>query len=331
MPKIQDPVIEEIEEITEIIYEDQEVLDEEHIIIEEQHIEIIEPIKHNKRANHFYNCNHCEMKFKTPKALSNHLKNEHDPKNAFLCPYSPNCINRFADQKKLKIHINRHEAEMSLRDDGNYYCRTCEKFCATKDLLIAHVATHIQSYCCDFCGKTFTKFEFMENHVIQHIFGRTQKEHKKVICEQCCQWVQRDRMKRHIYQFHSDKKDFKCSECGKEFKYSNSLRDHLDIHKNNPRYNCEFCGKKFFNHTNFKNHTLRHTDPDRFKCNICGERYANSKSLSNHMKRVHEEMKKKLQCPYSNCDKSYSVDTALKSHIRRVHENNKNVKNKIFN
>lgn len=304
MPRIKDPVVEEI------IPDHPDVYEEQQVVVEIFEPKII-PIK-------MHNCNHCQIIYKTPKALANHVKNEHDPKNTLLCPYTPDCKNRFSDERKLRIHINRHEAEKSFRD-GNYYCRICDKLCATKDLLIAHVGSHNQSYCCDYCGKTFTKHEFMKNHVIQHVFGSQKKEYKKIICELCSQWVQKDRMKRHIYQFHSDKKDFKCEECGKEFKYSNSLRDHLDIHRNNPRFKCEHCGKKFFNYTNWKNHMLRHTDPDRFKCSICDERYSNAKSLANHTLRIHDEKKEKLQCPNSNCEKFYFVDAALKNHIRRVH------------
>lgn len=299
----------------------EEIVFQEEVNCEEEQPATYEEIEIIETLDDFYSCNHCNRKYKTLKALENHNRNEHDLNNQLVCPFAPACSSRFADEKKLRIHTNRHEAELSLRDDGNFYCRICEKLCATKDLLIAHISTHNQVFCCDFCGKRFSKFEFMKNHVVQHVFGRLKKNHKKVICELCSQWVQRDRMKRHVYQMHSDKKDFKCNECGKEFKYSNSLRDHQDIHQNNPRFKCDYCQKKFFNRTNWKNHVQRHTDPERFKCSICGERYGNLKSLSNHFTRVHNEQKEKLEC--SQCDKFYYTDTALKSHVRRVHTKSK--------
>lgn len=215
--------------------------------------------------------------------------------------------------------MNKHEAELSRRDDGFLYCRICGKLCSTKDLLIAHLGTHYQDYSCDYCGKKFSRYQYMKRHVEHHVFKR--KIDKKVIlCALCPKFIPKDRMKRHIYLSHSNNKDYKCNVCGKNFKQSGSLRDHLDIHQLTPRYSCEYCLKKFYNHSNWKNHLLRHTEPDKFKCEICNQKFVNSKALTQHMKRKHDQVKEKIRCPFEECDKFYYLDVTLKSHIKRVHQ-----------
>lgn len=314
---LDDEIIEEVVSDTEQHLEI-EVIYNEDIVVNESSLTNFKI--ENVKSGQFFQCLHCSMKYKTFKAFSNHMYDEHDEANPLRCQF-PGCNNRFKNERKLKAHKNRHEAEESMREDGQYYCRVCEKLCLTKDLLIAHLLTHNQCFSCDYCGKFFSRRALAEKHILQHVYGRQKVEKKKVLCELCSQMIQSDRMKRHIYAFHSNAKNYKCNECGKEFKYANSLKDHLDIHQNTPRYKCSYCSRLFFNSTNYKNHLLRHTNPDKFKCDVCEERFVNAKSLSQHMQRKHDDDKPKeeLHCPYEDCDKFYFIEANLKSHIRRVH------------
>lgn len=320
-------VCEVIEDEMIVELEPDDVVEEILSDTEQQHLEIEVIPEENavKGSELFFKCTHCGINYKTYKAYSNHMSDEHDEKNPLRCSFI-DCKHRFKNERKLRAHENRHEAELSKREDGHYYCRICEKLCLTKDLLIAHILTHNQSFCCDYCGKTFSRHQNMRKHILQHKFGKQKVEKKKVLCELCSQWIISDRMKRHIYAFHSNDKNYKCNECGKEFKYSNSYNDHVDKHQNTPRYKCSYCGGTFFNSTNYKNHLLRHTNPDKFKCNVCEERFVNKKSLSQHMQRKHDDQpKEKLYCPHEDCDKFYYIEVNLKSHIQRVHNSPKNI------
>lgn len=303
----------------QVIEVEQEVVFEEISSDTEQHLEI-EVIKSIAVVDDKpkFECNHCSVSYKTLKALSNHMSDQHDERNSFRCSFD-DCTHRFKNERKLRAHMNRHEAELSKREDQNYYCRICKKLCLTKDLLIAHISTHNQSFCCDYCGKFFSTHRLMEKHILQHVYGKPLVEKKKILCELCSQFVQSDRLKRHIYIYHSKAKNYKCNLCGKEFKYSNSFNDHVDIHQNTPKYKCEYCFRNFFNSTNYKNHLLRHTNPDKFKCAICNDRFVNARSLSQHIQRKHNQPKEKLYCTHDGCDKFYYIDANLKSHIRRAH------------
>ncbi|KAG5681549.1 hypothetical protein PVAND_010969 [Polypedilum vanderplanki] len=331
-PKID--VLEEGEDFMLVEYVDD---DEEQVIVEDVNIHeqvlvedkpdtiefeeyiTIEETKELKK------CNQCNAQYYSTKSLVSHYQNEHDPSNKMKCP---ECNNRFNCEKKLRTHLNKHEAEKSYRD-GKYFCQICDKQCLTKGRLIAHKQTHYQDFECDYCGKKFTKYEFLQNHVIQHAFGRKRKDPNdltnKIVCPLCSKLVPKDRMKRHNFIFHSDERPYVCNECGKSFKYSEPYSNHLDMHAQTPKYRCEYCLKMFYNQSNLRQHVYRHTDPDRFKCEFCSERFGSSSSLKMHIKRLHEknDEKESLQC--SDCGKIFKHTTSLKNHINQVHSQKEEV------
>lgn len=100
-----------------------------------------------------YLCSYCPMSFSTKKTLNAHYFNEHHPDNTIPCS---ECNNRFNCEKKLKSHLNKHEADQSFVN-GVYLCRICQKECITKARLIAHIQTHFAEFECDLCPKKFTK------------------------------------------------------------------------------------------------------------------------------------------------------------------------------
>jgi hypothetical protein len=165
-------------------------------------------------------CNECNAEYSTAKSLLTHIENEHHPSNHLKCS---ECNNRFKCHKKLQTHLNKHEADQSFRN-GFYYCRLCDKQCLTRARLIAHKQTHFMDFECDYCGKRFTKYEFMQKHVVQHVYGRPLKDPNdvrgKIVCPLCSKLVPKDRVKRHNFIFHSDERPYKCEypDCGKTFK-----------------------------------------------------------------------------------------------------------------
>lgn len=269
----------------EIQYENEEnlieeVLNEDEISYENQNETVkLEIIQLKEDYNSFKKCSYCPMQYKTRNGLQKHLSYEHHPDNQLLCTYYPQCVNRFQCEKKLRIHINRHEADMRYDkiclkllsgfltfkiyyfsfQGGVYVCRICEKVWQTKERLIAHLSTHLMDYECDLCGKKFTKYKFMENHIIQHVKPKKRKDRNditgKIQCDKCTKMIPKDRMKRHTYLAHSDQYDYVCPEqdCNQKFKYSQSLQLHLDrIHYQTPRYECKLCDKKFYDKSNYR-------------------------------------------------------------------------------
>lgn len=302
-----------IEDSTYVV-DEQGTFEESDTIEFEEHI-AIEETKEVKK------CNECNAQYYSTKSLVTHYQNEHDPNNQIKCP---ECSNRFNCEKKLKTHLNKHEAEKSFRD-GKYYCQICEKPCLTKGRLIAHKKTHFQDYECDYCGKKFTKFEFLQNHVVQHAYGRQKRDQNKIVCPLCSKLVPKDRMKRHNFIFHSDERPYACNECGKTFKYSEPYSNHMDMHAQTPRYKCEYCLKMFYNQSNLRQHVFRHTDPDRFRCAICNERFGSSSSLKMHIRRQHERNDEQEPFQCTDCLKLFKHSTSLKNHINQVHSQNEEI------
>lgn len=218
--------------------------------------------KHNPASKSF-NCNFCNLSFRTKPGLSIHIKFKHEkPAKAHSCDI---CSREFKDNNTLKHHIRTH-----LNDEEKYAfeCHICGKKVVNKYSLKHHIeAIHEgrKKHFCHLCGKSFANKSNLRSHLISHTT-------ENVIC----------------------------NICGGKFKNLISLQSHKKLHKNEARiFPCQKCEKTFYNRNHLARHMSAHTDEKMFKCDHagCDNEYKWEKDLKNHIIGVHSGEILILDCP----------------------------------
>ncbi|GLH06252.1 Krueppel homolog 1 [Gryllus bimaculatus] len=139
-------------------------------------------------------------------------------------------------------------------------------------------------YCCEVCGKEFSK------------------------------WSQ---MKKHL-KLHSDDKPFTCPECPASFNVEHNLTLHLVTH-NTENPSCPECNKKFSRMASLKAHIMLHEREESLFCPECGDEFSTQAQLDIHAKEHQEDWTKtptsKLyQC--RQCHQHFSRATFLRDHMK---------------
>ena len=74
---------------------------------------------------------------------------------------------------------------------------------------------------CEFCGKTYTSGQYLQNHIF--VFHEGCKDYNCKFCGNL--FSNAHHLKRHIHTIHEGNKDYKCESCGKSI--SNSIRSKI--------------------------------------------------------------------------------------------------------
>lgn len=174
------------------------------------------------------------------------------------------------NSKCLKAHQVIKHGEKSVEDDGDSPVHTC----------------HL-------CNKQYRSEKYLDNHL---------KKHEK----------------------RKDKpSEFPCEICKRNFVNVQRLRKHIEsIHENLYPHVCDTCGKKFKNKASFERHVLEHQgiiEPP-VQCAVCGEWRKNTHTLRLHM---FTHQREDVYC--SVCNKKCVSKTALRGHMRYAHRKQKNL------
>nr|CAD7442171.1 unnamed protein product [Timema bartmani] len=94
------------------------------------------------------------------------------------------------------------------------------------------------SWCCDYCGKQFTRKKSLAKHIDIH------QGSNKIACDICGKVMSRSHMIRHK-NIHMKKRPHKCKECGLCFHVASVLREHTYQHTGVKPYFCDICAKDF--------------------------------------------------------------------------------------
>lgn len=107
-----------------------------------------------------YQCETCDMLFKTMELLVDHQTAVHDNNRQFACRY---CSKRFNDKYNMRKHVLIHVGEK------RHKCQFCEKAFLRKDHLRSHLQTHYnRKFGCKICGKGYRTMELYQRHVKTH-------------------------------------------------------------------------------------------------------------------------------------------------------------------
>ena len=110
--------------------------------------------------DHPYQCETCDMLFKSLELLSDHQKTLHDNNRQFACRY---CSKRFNDKYNMRKHVLIHVGEK------RHKCQFCDKAFLRKDHLRSHLQTHYnRKFGCKVCGKSFRTIELYQRHAKTH-------------------------------------------------------------------------------------------------------------------------------------------------------------------
>lgn len=107
-----------------------------------------------------YQCDTCDMLFKTIELLTDHQTTVHHNNRQFACRY---CSKRFNDKYNMRKHVLIHVGEKRHR------CQFCDKAFLRKDHLRSHLQTHYnRKFGCKVCGKSFRTLDMYQRHAKTH-------------------------------------------------------------------------------------------------------------------------------------------------------------------
>ena len=135
-----------------------------------------------------YQCDTCDMLFKTIDLMSDHQTSVHHNNRQFACRY---CSKKFNDKYNMRKHVLIHVGEK------RHKCQFCDKAFLRKDHLRSHLQTHYnRKFGCKICGKSFRTMELYQRHAKMHKEDsymsmtnsvdniRTEEESKKTVSDE---------------------------------------------------------------------------------------------------------------------------------------------------
>ena len=145
-----------------------------------------------------------------------------------------------------------------------------------------------KTYLCDTCGKGFSSFSILNEHVkIYHE------------CNEC--GVMFKSLNSHKLHKHTGKSHF-CDTCGSGFITTLILTEHIKInHTNEIDATCKECRKRFHSKSALRTHQKVHGDPMAFVCDECGQGFKTKDHLRRHHNGRHSKFTP-IVCSFEGCN-----------------------------
>lgn len=244
-----------------------------------------------------YVCHLCQVKLPVPKAVMDHLLEEHP--GSPLEAHCPSC----------QVMINFDEDPMIL---GQHFL-TCIQ---GKKVPKAQSSTEKKPVECQDCGKMMSTLYTLRVHV--------QKFHSTdvPVCHKCGYVAVNDRkLKIHLRAKHNEEMEFSddsdngndlptlCPYCACSLANAAGLKRHLKEHHASVK--CPDCGQEFTKLRQYESHRVRVHEHDEFKCKICSMLCVNHGMLQRHLK-THRPPT--IKCKF--CDRMFRNSEGVKNHQR---------------
>ncbi|XP_061727244.1 zinc finger protein 345-like [Cydia pomonella] len=302
-------------------------------LTEEEMVEDMERRKVSDRYKYCkFKCNLCYKGFLTSTTFDNHMKKDHDPRNAKnecrLCRVS------YRYGFYLKQHVqNAHR--LRLR------CAECGEGVWGRKECVAHAARHAgTTRQCKHCGKHFLK----KSSYTWHMRAAHPVENSaRGSCELCGEiYTSAKGLKAHKLLAHNkhSASEFQCNRCRAQFDNKEALAKHQHQQVNDkcdPDLSaCAACGAGCAGAEARLRHMRAAHDVDIFTCDLCNKSFLSKPSLSTHIDRVHlgirplqhhqlTQYKKHSKRPVQHrtrehdhmcehCGKAYTTHQFLKNH-----------------
>lgn len=260
--------------------------------------ELVEASNEDRLIKEFFtlNCNTCPESFENLKQLNIHAKEIHKTRATLQC-----CNKNFIHRHQMLYHINTH-----LKP---YKCDGCGKGFPNKRTMdvhysFKHISSEEKTFKCKKCTRSFHTEKMLRAH---------HRYHEQAECPICKKSIINTyRLKAHIAEMHSGKKQLMCDVCGKEFKTQGAFNSHKVVHtelKREDGAQCDICHTWIKRKRDLRKHIMQQHQSKEESCDICHKVYPSRKSLSMHKKRVHGET---FECEI--CKKLFKLNRSLQEH-----------------
>lgn len=288
--------------------------------------EIFEKGKSRKKQKKSYECPSCTKIFSKFTLWKEHIKEEHDCSELYLCDH--NCKDFFNSDHDFKLHLPLHG------EGPAWPCPECKKEFNDRSRLRRHIKLHMtkREFACERCKKRFATLQLLRRHA--HAHG-VPKKHACHLCDKMFAWP--SELAIHVRR-HSGVKPFACEQCGRGFVSRKALSSHSPVHSKNRPYDCRFCGKLFRSNSNRATHERLHTGERPYVCATCGKGFPQGNHLKVHARthaadqqgNVHAQLctqpadMELFQCEI--CSRTFEKKAHLANHIKIHIEAGINVK-----
>ena len=239
----------------------------------------VEPEKLEKMSK--VKCSYCDEQFKSSASLEIHERKFHlgeDIKKA--CEVCGQVVS------KMKEHmLRKHPENLDTKQITNFLCPQCDYTTRIKSTLKQHIFNiHTErNLSCELCKyKTAIKSQLNQHkkkvHGIANIPCRFDGCPRK--------FVQECDLNDHIKRTHPTG-FFNCHQCGKQFVNEEKMKRHIKMHNiDTEGLPCNICTLRFITKQKLREHMNTHTGATPYKCqgSGCEKAFMSSSSLSHHKK-----------------------------------------------
>lgn len=191
-------------------------------------------------------------------------------------------------------------------------CMYCGKEFSNFKFLLEHMNVHYKNYSCEDCNSGFINFRML----VAHAEGDdlTVGEVKCPICDEV--FEKYARYKQHELLAHTgfNLTSHECRHCKELFKSDDSLREHVEEkHEGRHEYKCGECSKVYDSKRLLIGHVRRaHLHEDKeFKCDVCERQFNTRQQLQVHM--LTHSITRQFQCDI--CALMFKCKKTLERHI----------------